>query len=96
MARTRFATSVGDPPFRWVYLDLIVDNPAAPDPRQSGFSLVVEELDRNGIVQPKVDYFEWRWEDILRYPEDFVPANAVWRDAETGETVDIYALPSPL
>ena len=96
MAGTSFATSVGDPPFRWLYLDLIADNPAAPDPQYSGFSLVVEELDREGVVQPRVDYFEWRWKDILRYPEDFVPRDAVWRDTETGQVVNIYALPSPL
>lgn len=57
-----------------------------------GWGFAVDEIGADGEEHPGRDTWEETWERILLYPPENAPNDIVWRDARSGEIVDIYAM----
>ena len=74
--------------------DFVADDPCPPERRYHlwseppGWMIASESVDTHGDRVPGYDGWEESWEDILRY----APADLVWRNSRTGETVAIHSL----
>ncbi len=78
------------PPRRKLYMWR--DDPVACAPAASGWHLIVNEFDDDGTELTAYILWEETFAAISLHPHDYVPHETVWRDAKSGEVIDIDSL----
>jgi uncharacterized protein (DUF433 family) len=84
----RYVADWDGPPRRRVYLFRASNENEIPVLWQ----IVASEFDDDGEELPHSDTIDEGFENILRYTTRYAPRDIVWRDATSGEVVDIYSL----
>jgi len=79
------------PPRRQLY---VWSERSAQDDERSfnGWCFAYDEMDDSGVWKPGRDSWEETYKGILLYPPEYAPHDVLWRDEDTGQVVDIYAL----